>query len=118
MGDTEPEYVLDHLGLGVRDIAASRGFFEQALAPLGFSIVMAFEDAVVAIGLPQMPQFWLHQSTSQAPVHVAFHAQKRDRVDEFYVAALAAGGTDNGAPGLRPQYHPNYHAAYALDPDS
>lgn len=113
-----PAYVLDHLGLAVRDTASSRRFYEAALEPLGFAVVMEFGDPpVLAFGLPQKPQFWLHQGESSAPAHVAFHAQDRARVDAFHAAAVAAGGRDNGAPGVRPHYHPSYYAAYALDPD-
>jgi catechol 2,3-dioxygenase-like lactoylglutathione lyase family enzyme len=111
-----PTYVLDHVGLPVRDLAASRRFYEAALEPLGFSVVMDFGN-VLGIGLERMPQFWVHKGEPGAPVHVAFHAEDRSAVDVFHAAALAAGGRDNGPPGLRPQYHPSYYAAYAFDPD-
>lgn len=115
----QPAYVLDHMGLAVGDISDSRLFYEAALAPLGFAVVMQFGDPpVLAIGLPQMPQFWLHQGEPSAPVHVAFHAHDRTRVDAFHAAALAAGGRDNGPPGVRSQYHQHYYAAYVLDPDA
>jgi len=114
----QPAYVLDHVGLAVRDIAASRRFYEAALEPLGFSVVVEFGDPpTLGIGLPRMPQVWLHEGEPAAPVHVAFHAHDRASVDAFHAAALAAGGRDNGAPGVRPHYHPSYYAAYALDPD-
>lgn len=112
-----PSYVLDHVGLTVRDVARSRGFYERALEPLGFAVVMEFGDPpVLGIGLPGRPQFWLHQGEPSAPVHVAFHAADRDRVHAFHAAALEAGGTDNGAPGIR-WYHENYYGGYVLDPD-
>ena len=115
---SEPRYVVDHVGCAVRDIGASRGFYEAALAPLGFAVVMEFgEPPVLGIGLPQRPQLWLHQGEPSAPVHLALHAADRAGVDAFHAAALAAGGRDNGAPGLRPHYHASYYAAYVLDPD-
>ena len=113
---SEPRYVLDHLGLGVSDLGAARRFYEAALEPLGFAVVMDFGNTL-GVGLAGMPQFWLHEGEPGAPVHVAFHAADRGRVDAFYEAALSAGGTDNGAPGLRPHYHPDYYGAYVLDPD-
>jgi catechol 2,3-dioxygenase-like lactoylglutathione lyase family enzyme len=114
----DPEYVLDHVGIPVADAAAARAFYERALEPLGFSIVMELADgAVLALGLPRAPQVWLSESEARAPVHLAFRAADRARVDAFHAAALAAGGRDNGPPGVRAHYHPNYYAAYVLDPD-
>jgi predicted lactoylglutathione lyase len=73
---------------------------------------------VLGMGVPPKPDFWLHQGTPQQPrVHVAFSASSRQVVDTFYRAAIAAGGTDNGPPGLRPHYHQNYYGAFVLDPD-
>jgi catechol 2,3-dioxygenase-like lactoylglutathione lyase family enzyme len=118
MNATPPASVLDHVGLAVADLAASRSFFEQALGQLGFAPVVELEDPpVIAFGLPAMPQFWIHQGKPAADVHVAFHAEDRERVDAFHAAGLCAGGRDNGAPGPRPHYHPGYYAAYLLDPD-
>jgi catechol 2,3-dioxygenase-like lactoylglutathione lyase family enzyme len=111
-----PSHVLDHVGLAVADLAAARAFYAAALEPLGFGVVMEF-PGVIALGLPQQPELWMHQGAPSAPVHVALHAADRTRVDAFHAAALAAGGTDNGAPGLRPQYHPGYYAAYVKDAD-
>src|SRR5262249_18182475 len=69
-------------------------------------------------GVPPKPDFWIGQGTSNLPpIHVAFRAESRDKVDEFYAAAIAAGGRDHGPPGLRPQYHPDYYGAFVLDPD-
>jgi catechol 2,3-dioxygenase-like lactoylglutathione lyase family enzyme len=112
----EPRYVLDHVGLTVSDLAAARRFYEAALEPLGFAVVVDFGN-VLGLGLEQMPQFWLHEGETGAPVHVAFHAADRSRVDAFHQAAIAAGGTDNGPPGLRPHYHASYYAAFVFDPD-
>jgi catechol 2,3-dioxygenase-like lactoylglutathione lyase family enzyme len=118
MSSNEPVYALDHVGFGVRDSAAARAFFAAALAPLGFGILMEFGDPpVLGIGLPGKPQVWIHQAATVTAVHVAFHAADRGRVDAFHQAALAAGGVDNGRPGLRPQYHPSYYAAYVRDAD-
>jgi catechol 2,3-dioxygenase-like lactoylglutathione lyase family enzyme len=108
--------MLDHLAIGVRDLAASRAFYEAALAPLGFGVVMEFEGAV-AFGPPARPIFWLRDREPTAGLHVAFEAADRDRVDAFHAAALTAGGADNGKPGLRPQYHSHYYGAFIRDPD-
>jgi catechol 2,3-dioxygenase-like lactoylglutathione lyase family enzyme len=118
MNNTPPAYVLDHVGLAVTDLGASRDFYQQALAPLGFAPVVELENPpVIAFGLPTMPQLWIHEGKPTADVHVAFHAEDRERVDAFHEAGISAGGRDNGAPGLRPHYHPGYYAAYLLDPD-
>jgi catechol 2,3-dioxygenase-like lactoylglutathione lyase family enzyme len=111
-----PSHVLDHVGLAVSDLAAARAFYVAALEPLGFGVVMEF-PGVIALGLAGQPELWMHQGAPSAPIHIAFHAADRARVDAFHAAALAAAGTDNGAPGLRPQYHPGYYGAYVLDPD-
>lgn len=115
--------MIDHLSLGVSDFARSKAFYERALAPLGYGVLMEFahDDAHVA-GLGELvtkkPDFWIGGGTPNTPrLHVAFRAESRAAVDAFHAAALAAGGTDNGAPGLRPQYHPNYYGAFVLDPD-
>ncbi len=114
----EPTHVLDHVGLGVRDVEASRRFYEAALAPLGFAVVMEVPGFPGAgFGLPGKPSFWIRPGGPSGPAHLAFHAADRDRVDAFHAAALATGGTDNGAPGIRPHYHPAYYAAFVLDPD-
>jgi catechol 2,3-dioxygenase-like lactoylglutathione lyase family enzyme len=108
--------MLDHLAIGVRDLAASRAFYEAALAPLGFAVVMERDDRV-AFGPTQRPIFFVVDRTPTEGVHIAFSAKGRDDVDAFHVAAVAAGGSDNGAPGMRPQYHPHYYGGFVLDPD-
>jgi catechol 2,3-dioxygenase-like lactoylglutathione lyase family enzyme len=114
----EPRYVLDHVGLRVRDVAASRRFYEAALAPLGFVVVMEVPGVPGAgFGLQGKPSFWIHPGQVSGPLHVAFHAADRRRVDDFFAAALAADGTDNGPPGVRSHYHPSYYAAFVIDPD-
>jgi len=109
--------MFDHLGFGVTDLPASKAFFVQALAPLGAAVVMEGPWGV-GIGLKQKPSLWLHEAeTPPAPLHIAFVAASRADVDAFHRAALAAGGTDNGAPGLRPHYHANYYGAFVIGPD-
>jgi catechol 2,3-dioxygenase-like lactoylglutathione lyase family enzyme len=108
--------MLDHLAIGVRDLAASRTFYEAALAPLGFGVVMERDDRV-ALGPPARPIFWLVDREPSTHTHLAFQARERERVDAFHAAALTAGGEDNGQPGLRPDYHPHYYGAFILDLD-
>ena len=110
--------MIDHVGFGVRDYAASKAFYTQALAPLGITLVMEVSEAAAGFGRDGKPFFWLE--AQRAPVtglHVAFDAGDRETVDAFHAAGLAGGGTDNGAPGPREIYHPNYYGAYVLDPD-
>jgi catechol 2,3-dioxygenase-like lactoylglutathione lyase family enzyme len=116
--------MIDHTGLDVSDAGRSRRFYEQALAPLGYKVLMEVPPeftggaVVLGLGVPPKPDFWLHQGKPQKPrLHVAFRADNRALVDAFYQAALAAGGKDNGAPGLRPHYHAGYYGAFVLDPD-
>ena len=108
--------MLDHLSLGVRDLAASRAFYEAALAPLGYGVVME-REGTVAFGPTARPIFWLAAREPCTGVHLAFQAPDRQHVDAFHAAALAAGGHDNGGPGVRPQYHPHYYGAFVHDPD-
>jgi len=109
--------MLDHIGLEVSDLARSRAFYHHALAPLGYEVVMEFEG-VVGLGADGKPDFWLTAGARTAPkIHVAFAAAKRSLVDGFHRAALEAGGVDNGAPGIRAHYHPNYYGAFVFDPD-
>jgi len=116
--------IIDHLGLAVSDYPRALRFYEQALAPLGIAIVMhvtaeesgGYEGA--GFGRNGKPSFWLSGGAKTAPrLHVAFVAENRTAVHAFYEAALAAGGTDNGGPGLRVEYHPSYYGAFVLDPD-
>jgi catechol 2,3-dioxygenase-like lactoylglutathione lyase family enzyme len=108
--------MLDHIKLHVADAARSKAFYEQALAPLGYHVVLEPAPGVVGMGT-KFPDFWLAQSDTPTVAHVALRATDRAAVDAFHAAALAAGGTDNGAPGLRPQYHAGYYGAFVLDPD-
>ncbi len=108
--------MLDHIGLAVRDLKASKAFYVSALAPLGYVVVMEFEGAC-GLGAGGKPDFWIGQGEPTHSLHVAFVSPDRKSVDAFHRAALAAGGRDNGAPGLRPQYHPTYYGAFVFDPD-
>lgn len=112
--------ILDHLGIIVADHAHSKAFYDRALAPLGVAEVMSYGPAS-GYGRGPKPDFWISQSRDAVaaitPVHVCFAARSRAEVDAFHGAALAAGGRDNGGPGLRPQYHDNYYGAFVLDPD-
>lgn len=107
--------MIDHVTLHVSDYGKSKRFFEGALAPLGYSVIMEF-GAVAGLGAGGKPDFWIAQGDGK-PIHVALAGANRAAVDAFYHAATAAGGRDNGAPGLRPQYHPTYYGAFVFDPD-
>jgi catechol 2,3-dioxygenase-like lactoylglutathione lyase family enzyme len=111
--------MLDHIGLDVADYERSKGFYEQALAPLGLQLMMEPAPGIGGFGDGRRPFFWIAtgRRSAQSGVHVAFEAPDRATVDAFHAAALAAGATDNGAPGVREIYHPNYYGAYVLDPD-
>jgi catechol 2,3-dioxygenase-like lactoylglutathione lyase family enzyme len=117
--------MLDHIGVAVSDYARSKRFYETALAPLTIALVMEVAadqtdhgSAAAGFGAAGKPFFWISShAASPVGVHVAFTAPSRRIVDEFYRAALRAGGRDNGAPGLRPHYHANYYGAFVLDPD-
>lgn len=116
--------MIDHMGIGAHDFAASRRFYDAAFAPLGAAMVMEVTPEQsggyhgVGYGQDGKPSFWVGNDGPRGTgIHVAFTAPDRAAVDAFHAAALAGGGRDNGAPGLRPQYHPNYYAAFVLDPD-
>lgn len=115
--------IIDHIGFAVHDVARSKAFYEKALAPLGVKAL--FEVTAEQTGGESHcgfgrdhPEFWIGTGRHlRGVLHVAFTAPSRDVVDAFHAAALAAGGRDNGKPGLRPHYHPNYYGAFVLDPD-
>ena len=116
--------MLDHIGYSVTDIEKAKRFYVAALAPLAVTIIMEVtaeqtgKDAHVGFGEAGKPYFWIGTGGKQSgSVHVAFIAATRAQVDAFYKAAVAAGGRDNGAPGIREHYHPNYYGAFVLDPD-
>jgi catechol 2,3-dioxygenase-like lactoylglutathione lyase family enzyme len=107
--------MLDHITLRVHDLAASKAFYAAALKPLGYELIMDFPESA-GLGAGGKPDFWLAPDPAAAPQHVAFAAPSRAAVDFFHAAGLAAGGRDNGAPGLRVHYHPNYYGAFIDDP--
>lgn len=110
--------MLDHIGVSVTDLARSQAFYEKALKPLGIRLVASDGQHYVGFGAGRKGFFWLHPTeTPPTRVHVAFASEDRDTVRRFHEAALAAGAADNGAPGLRPDYHPDYYGAFVLDPD-
>lgn len=118
--------MIDHMTLLVKSYDKSRDFYLAALGPLGYAVVMEITRDMIpdlpferagGFGVGGKPDLWLRPSEQVAPTHIAFSASSRALVDEFYKAALSAGGKDNGAPGLRPQYHPNYYGAFVFDPD-
>ncbi len=109
--------MFDHVVIGVSDYAASKAFFLKALEPLGVSIVPE-EPLGVELSANGKSSLCLRQTEEKpAYLHLAFTAENRRQVEAFYRAALEAGGKDNGAPGLRPQYHANYYAAFVIGPD-
>ena len=109
--------IIDHIGFAVSDAEKSIEFYSKALAPLGIERIMEFEGWT-GFGKKGKPEFWFGKGDApQAPMHIAFSADSREQVDQFYEAALAAGGKDNGAPGIREIYHPNYYGAFVFDPD-
>lgn len=116
--------MIDHTGLQVSDPSVSRAFYEKALAPLGYRVIMEVPKehtggiVVLGMGVPPKPDFWVAEGAPNTPrLHIAFRAGTRAEVDAFYRAALAAGGKDNGPPGPRPHYHEHYYGAFVLDPD-
>ena len=109
--------ILDHIGLAVRDFGKSATFFRRALAPLGIQTVLEGEGWAM-LGKEGRPQFWIGvHGIPPGPLHIAFAAENREQVRAFHRAALAAGGRDNGAPGIRTKYHPDYYGAFVFDPD-
>lgn len=117
--------MIDHIGFPVSDYARSKAFYDKALAPLGYTLVMEATAEQTESGHPAAgfgkdgkPDLWIGgEGRLDKPLHVAIVAKDRAAVDAFYQAALVAGGKDNGAPGLRAHYHPNYYGAFILDPD-
>jgi catechol 2,3-dioxygenase-like lactoylglutathione lyase family enzyme len=116
--------MLDHINVFVSDFERSKSFYSRALSAIGYVLVKEFPASAVrstdvaGFGEPFSPDFWINRgAANQPPVHVAFRANSRAQVDAFHQAAVAAGGRDNGAPGIRPHYHQHYYAAFVLDPD-
>ena len=111
----ERKSVIEHVVIGVADLEASRAFYERALDALGLRVIVD-RPGYVGFG-EQMPFFFLAAREPSAHVHVAFSAERPELCDAFHAAAVAAGGTDNGAPGPRPAYHERYYGAFVMDPD-
>ncbi len=116
--------MIDHAGVTVSDLAASKAFYDAALGVIGYAKLMEFgpeitgTTAVAGYGAPPKPDFWLAEGTPNRPaIHIAFRVATRAQVRAFHAAALAARGTCNGPPGLRAHYHPNYYGAFVHDPD-
>jgi catechol 2,3-dioxygenase-like lactoylglutathione lyase family enzyme len=114
--------MIDHISLAVRDLKAAARFYEALLATLDMSKLREWPDAAVGFG-KKYPEFWINARTAMANVsadsgvHICLRAPNPESVDAFHAAALAAGGTSDGAPGFRAQYHDNYYAAFVRDPD-
>lgn len=111
--------MIDHIGFGASDYDASLEFFKAALAPLGYKVVMEGPPGAGAgLGTGHAPVLWIAPSSQKpAPLHIALTVGSHSEVEAFHKAALAAGATDNGGPGLRPHYHANYYAAFVIGPD-
>jgi catechol 2,3-dioxygenase-like lactoylglutathione lyase family enzyme len=111
--------VIDHVGFAVADYRRSTSFYERALAPLGVTLLMEFAAAAAAFGRSGRPSFFIeaYGEPVRGRLHIALRAESRAQVDAFHAAAIEAGGTDNGAPGVRAVYHPDYYGAYVLDPE-
>ena len=109
--------MIDHIGFNVSDFAKSKAFYVAALTPLGIAIEREGEGWAM-LGKNGKPQFWFGAyGPAASPIHLAFAAENREQVRAFYQAAIAAGGKDNGPPGIREQYHPNYYGAFVIAPD-
>ncbi|RLT89417.1 MULTISPECIES: VOC family protein [unclassified Ketobacter] len=116
--------MIDHMGISVSDFEKSKQFYQAALSPIGYTLIMELPASVTkhtdvaGFGEPPKPDFWISAGTPNSPpIHVAFRVPTRALVDAFYSAAMEAGGRDNGAPGVRPHYHADYYGAFVLDPD-
>jgi catechol 2,3-dioxygenase-like lactoylglutathione lyase family enzyme len=108
--------MLDHVSLNVSSAAKAKAFYTKALAPLGYSVVKEY-DGGFGIKTDSGSSIWTQQAKVEEPVHLGFRVKDRKQVDDFYKAAIAAGGKDNGKPGIREKYDADYYAAYVLDPD-
>ena len=113
----ETPAMIDHVIIGVKDVDSATKFYTAALAPLGYTLGFEGEWGAGFKNAQGSPDFWIRPEEAVTPVHVALQADNRDLVGAFFAAAIAAGGKDNGAPGLRPHYHETYFAAFVLDAD-
>jgi len=114
--------MIDHVSVAVRDLKAAARFYEPVLATLGMTKLREWPDAAIGYG-KKYPEFWINRRADMAPVaadsgvHICLRAPTRETVDAFHAAAVTAGGTSDGAPGYRAQYHESYYAAFVRDPD-
>jgi catechol 2,3-dioxygenase-like lactoylglutathione lyase family enzyme len=114
--------MIDHVSIAVRDLAATARFYETLLATIGMGKLREWPGTAIGYG-KKHPEFWINRRAEMAPiaadsgVHVCLRAMSREAVDAFHAAALAAGGTSDGAPGFRPEYNASYYAAFIRDPD-
>jgi len=108
--------MLDHISLTVLDLQKSKAFYQKVFEPLKFK-TWVDQESFAGFGNEDRPYFWLNKGSTQNKVHIAFQAKDRKTVDQFYVAAIAAGAKDHGKPGLRPEYHENYYGAFVIDID-
>jgi catechol 2,3-dioxygenase-like lactoylglutathione lyase family enzyme len=115
--DGEEQEMVEHVAVNVTDFEAAKRFYEAVLGPLGYRVVYEEEGALAYYADERSLDFGIGRRDPVGGAHVAFGCPDRESVDRFYEAALAAGGSDNGPPGLRPQYAPGYYAAFVLDPD-
>jgi catechol 2,3-dioxygenase-like lactoylglutathione lyase family enzyme len=123
----ETSMAIDHVSVGVANLQRSKEFYDAVLAPLGMAPVMPVEIAgrlvAVGYGKPGKPSFWIQFPINGQPatmgngVHIAFRAESRQAVDDFFLAAMDKGGVEDGRPGLRSEYHPDYYGAFVRDPD-
>ena len=109
--------MIDHIAVPVSNFEQSKEFYLKALAPLNYTLIMEHGISGAGFGRDNKPNFWIQAKTNIAPIHVAFSSANRAVVDAFYIAALEAGGKDNGRPGVRAEYHPTYYGAFVTDPD-
>ena len=107
--------MIDHLTVRVRDLQKAKAFYASTRAPLGYSVLMEYGE-FIGLGADQKPDLWIAPG-KQEPMHLAIVAKDRKAVDEFHKAALKAGAKDNGKPGIRKDYHPNYYGAFVIDPE-
>jgi catechol 2,3-dioxygenase-like lactoylglutathione lyase family enzyme len=112
------KFVIDHTNVNVSNFEKSKIFYTNVLAPLGYELLHEFDGSVAGFGIDGKPDFWIGKGDVNTPrIHIAFRAETREMVQAFYGVALEKGGRDNGAPGLRTHYHPDYYGAFVLDPD-
>jgi catechol 2,3-dioxygenase-like lactoylglutathione lyase family enzyme len=116
--------MIDHTGINVSNLEESKKFYVAALAPLGYELLKEFDAAVTSFGclagfgVDGKPDFWIGEGQVNTPrIHVAFRAESRKQVNAFHETAMKVGGRDNGVPGVRSHYHPDYYGAFVLDPD-